>query len=85
MHAQKAARLLGLKVGGGGGPAVEALALKGDPSAVPLAVPMQVFSCRFLIAFLRQRWPPCCSALNTLLADKAEASAWRKAKHLQGD
>eukprot|EP00903_Cladosiphon_okamuranus_P009231 g8812.t1 len=37
----KAARLLGLKVGGGGGPAVEALASKGDPTAVPLAVPMQ--------------------------------------------
>eukprot|EP00752_Nemacystus_decipiens_P009626 g8601.t1 len=37
----KAARLLGLRVGGGGGPAVEALALNGDPSAVPLAVPMQ--------------------------------------------
>ncbi|CAN0198562.1 unnamed protein product, partial [Ectocarpus sp. 12 AP-2014] len=37
----KAARLLGLQVGGGGGPAVEALALRGDPSAVPLAVPMQ--------------------------------------------
>ncbi|CAN0447969.1 unnamed protein product, partial [Laminaria digitata] len=35
------ARLLGLKVGGGGGPAVEALALNGDPTAVPLSVPMQ--------------------------------------------
>ncbi|CAN0456374.1 unnamed protein product, partial [Scytosiphon promiscuus] len=38
----KAARLLGLRVGGGGGPAVEALALRGDPTAVPLTVPMQV-------------------------------------------
>lgn len=37
----KTARLLGLPVGGGGGPAVEKLALEGDPNAVALPVPMQ--------------------------------------------
>jgi len=37
----KTARLLGLPVGGGGGPAVEALAKEGDPKAVPLPIPMQ--------------------------------------------
>ena len=37
----KVARLLGLPVGGGGGPAVEALAKKGDPKAVPLPIPLQ--------------------------------------------
>ena len=37
----KTARLLGLPVGGGGGPAVEALAREGDSAAVPLTVPMQ--------------------------------------------
>ena len=36
----KTARLLGLPVGGGGGPAVEALALDGDPLSVTLPVPM---------------------------------------------
>ena len=37
----KTARLLGLPVGGGGGPAVEQLALEGDPTAVKLSVPLQ--------------------------------------------
>lgn len=37
----KTARLLGLPVGGGGGPAVEALAREGDPTAVILPIPMQ--------------------------------------------
>lgn len=37
----KTARLLGLPVGGGGGPAVEKLALEGDPTAVKLSVPLQ--------------------------------------------
>lgn len=37
----KVARLLGLPVGGGGGPAVEALAKKGDPKAVTLPIPLQ--------------------------------------------
>lgn len=37
----KTARLLGLPVGGGGGPAVEALARDGDPKSVPLPVPLQ--------------------------------------------
>lgn len=37
----KVARLLGLPVGGGGGPAVEALAKEGDPKSVPLPVPLQ--------------------------------------------
>lgn len=36
----KTARLLGLPVGGGGGPAVEALAREGDPKSVPLTVPL---------------------------------------------
>jgi len=37
----KTARLLGLPVGGGGGPAVEKLARLGDPKSIPLPVPMQ--------------------------------------------
>jgi len=37
----KVARLLGLPVGGGGGPAVEALAKQGDPTSVRLPVPLQ--------------------------------------------
>jgi N6-L-threonylcarbamoyladenine synthase len=37
----KVARLLGLPVGGGGGPAVEELAKKGDPKAIPFTLPMQ--------------------------------------------
>ena len=37
----KVARLLELPVGGGGGPALEALAREGNPAAVPLPVPMQ--------------------------------------------
>jgi N6-L-threonylcarbamoyladenine synthase len=37
----KVARLLGLPVGGGGGPAVEQLAKKGDPKAIPFTLPMQ--------------------------------------------
>jgi N6-L-threonylcarbamoyladenine synthase len=36
----KTARLLGLPVGGGGGPAVEALAKEGDPTAFPLTIPL---------------------------------------------
>lgn len=37
----KTARLLGLPVGGGGGPAVEALARDGNPKSVKLPVPLQ--------------------------------------------
>ena len=37
----KVARLLGLPIGGGGGPALERLARDGDSSAVALPVPMQ--------------------------------------------
>jgi tRNA threonylcarbamoyl adenosine modification protein TsaD len=37
----KTARLLGLPVGGGGGPAVEKLALEGNPNAVALPIPLQ--------------------------------------------
>jgi len=37
----KVARMLGLPVGGGGGPAVEALARQGDSSLVPLPIPLQ--------------------------------------------
>ena len=37
----KAARLLGVGSGAGGGPAMEALAREGDPKAVPLPVPMK--------------------------------------------
>lgn len=37
----KTARLLGLPVGGGGGPAIEALAKDGDPKSVTLPIPMQ--------------------------------------------
>ena len=37
----KTARLLGLPVGGGGGPAIERLAKHGDPKSIPLSVPLQ--------------------------------------------
>ena len=37
----KTARLLGLPVGGGGGPAVERLAKDGDPKSVALPVPLR--------------------------------------------
>eukprot|EP00339_Tiarina_fusa_P009737 CAMPEP_0117007360 /NCGR_PEP_ID=MMETSP0472-20121206/7265_1 /TAXON_ID=693140 ORGANISM="Tiarina fusus, Strain LIS" /NCGR_SAMPLE_ID=MMETSP0472 /ASSEMBLY_ACC=CAM_ASM_000603 /LENGTH=451 /DNA_ID=CAMNT_0004709101 /DNA_START=214 /DNA_END=1569 /DNA_ORIENTATION=- len=37
----KTARLLGLPVGGGGGPAVEKLALEGNSTSVPLTIPLQ--------------------------------------------
>jgi N6-L-threonylcarbamoyladenine synthase len=37
----KTARLLGLPVGGGGGPAVEALSAHGDPHSLALPIPMQ--------------------------------------------
>jgi glycoprotease/Kae1 family metallohydrolase len=37
----KTARLLGLPVGGGGGPAIEKLALDGDPNAIALPIPLQ--------------------------------------------
>jgi N6-L-threonylcarbamoyladenine synthase len=37
----KTARMLGLLTGGGGGPAVEKLALQGDPKAVELPIPLQ--------------------------------------------
>ena len=37
----KTARLLGLPVGGGGGPAVEALAKDGNSTSVPLTIPLQ--------------------------------------------
>lgn len=37
----KTARLLGLPVGGGGGPAVETLSKDGDPLSIPFPIPMQ--------------------------------------------
>eukprot|EP00978_Attheya_sp_CCMP212_P009418 scaffold22288_cov50-Attheya_sp.AAC.4 len=37
----KTARMLGLPIGGGGGPALEALAREGDPKAVTLPIPLQ--------------------------------------------
>ncbi|KAL3766230.1 hypothetical protein ACHAWO_012232 [Cyclotella atomus] len=37
----KTARLLGLPVGGGGGPAIEKLARTGDPTSIALPIPLQ--------------------------------------------
>ena len=37
----KTARLLGLPIGGGGGPALEALAKDGNATAIPLTIPLQ--------------------------------------------
>jgi len=37
----KTARLLGLPIGGGGGPALEALAKQGNATAIPLTIPLQ--------------------------------------------
>lgn len=50
----KTARLLGLPVGGGGGPAVEKLALEGNRTAVPLTIPLlQRKDCDFSYAGLK--------------------------------
>jgi len=54
----KTARLLGLDVGGGGGPALEALARRGDPGRFPLRVPLRSSgahrtSCEFSYAGLK--------------------------------
>lgn len=50
----KTARLLGLQVGGGGGPALEALAREGDPKAIPFPVPMSKRpDCNFSFAGLK--------------------------------
>ena len=37
----KTARLLGLPIGGGGGPALESLAKEGNATAIPLTIPLQ--------------------------------------------
>lgn len=50
----KTARLLGLEVGAGGGPALEQLALKGDAHAIPFPVPMAKRpDCNFSFAGLK--------------------------------
>lgn len=50
----KTARLLGLEVGGGGGPALEALARGGDAKAIPFPVPMRKRAdCNFSYAGLK--------------------------------
>lgn len=50
----KTARLLGLRVGGGGGPALEALARDGDVHAIPFPVPMAKRpDCNFSFAGLK--------------------------------
>jgi len=50
----KTARLLGLPVGGGGGPAVEKLALEGDHKAVELPIPLRTRKdCDFSYAGLK--------------------------------
>lgn len=50
----KTARLLGLNVGGGGGPALEALAKHGDPKAYKFPVPLrQRKNCDFSYAGLK--------------------------------
>lgn len=50
----KTARLLDLEVGGGGGPALEALAQLGDPYAIPFPVPMhRRMDCNFSFAGLK--------------------------------
>jgi tRNA A37 threonylcarbamoyltransferase TsaD len=50
----KTARLLGLPVGGGGGPAVEEIAKLGDAKAIPMTVPMHARKdCDFSFAGLK--------------------------------
>jgi N6-L-threonylcarbamoyladenine synthase len=60
----KTARMLGLPVGGGGGPAVENLARIGDPKAVALSVPMQSRKdCDFSFAGLKTNVRRACEKL----------------------
>jgi N6-L-threonylcarbamoyladenine synthase len=50
----KTARLLGLKTGGGGGPALESLAREGDPQSIDLTIPLrQRKDCDFSYAGLK--------------------------------
>lgn len=69
----KTARLLGLKVGGGGGPAIETLALNGDDSAISLPVPMHNRAdCDFSYAGLKNAVRVACKKLKEERGLKAD-------------
>ncbi|GMI24784.1 hypothetical protein TrCOL_g8040 [Triparma columacea] len=82
----KVARMLGLPVGGGGGPAVEKLALKGDHTKIKLPIPMQHRKdCDFSFAGLKNAFRMAVSKLKDFreipqseeleLQDKADLAA----------
>ena len=82
----KTARLLGLPVGGGGGPAIEKLAKEGDPKALTLTIPLQQrkdcdFSFAGLKTGVRVAAEKLCqergvdSVLNLTRQDKADVAA----------
>ena len=78
----KVARMLNLPVGGGGGPAVEKLALSGDPSKVRLPIPMQRRKdCDFSFAGLKNAFRVAVEKLKELrnLPQDAELSFQDKA------
>lgn len=68
----KTARLLGLPVGGGGGPAVERLAREGDPCSIPLTIPMTARKdCDFSYAGLKTN-------IRRAAQSLAEERGWHK-------
>ena len=79
----KVARLLGLPVGGGGGPALEALARSGDPSAFALSIPLQARKdCDFSYSGLKTN---VMRAVNKLLEDRNVASVDELSKQDKAD
>jgi N6-L-threonylcarbamoyladenine synthase len=70
----KAARMLGLRTAGAGGPAIEKLALDGDPTSVPLPVPMQKRKdCDFSYAGLKNAFRLAVEAAAEECAQQEEA------------
>ena len=87
----KVARMLGLPVGGGGGPAVEALAKEGDPKSVALPIPLQKrkdcdFSFAGLKTAVRRAAEKMCDteqdgSVEELLTDKDKANIAASFQH----
>jgi tRNA A37 threonylcarbamoyltransferase TsaD len=79
----KTARLLGLDVGGGGGPALEALAKKGDPKKYKFPVPLRKRKdCDFSYAGLKTAVR---LAVERDLGKPSESDAFSNVQGLEGD